>query len=75
MMKRTTYRQRYLRTPHWLGFRTRAIARAHATCQSCGKQPPSLDVHHLSYARLGRERYADVLVLCRACHRRRHGRR
>ena len=28
----------------------------------------ALDVHHLTYERLGREKDEDLRVLCRACH-------
>ena len=43
-------------------------------CQVCGA-PWALrrsDVHHRSYARLGSERDADLVPLCRPCHRRLH---
>lgn len=32
-----------------------------------------LEVHHLTYERLGCERYGDLIVLCSDCHRREHG--
>ena len=32
-----------------------------------------LEVHHLSYARLGRELPDDLIVLCPACHAIAHG--
>lgn len=31
-----------------------------------------LDIHHRTYTRLGHERPADFLVLCRRCHKRQH---
>jgi hypothetical protein len=31
-------------------------------------------VHHLTYARLGRERPGDLLAVCEACHGALHGR-
>lgn len=34
---------------------------------------PPVDVHHLTYARLGREWESDLIVLCRYCHAREHG--
>lgn len=36
--------------------------------------PYSLEVHHLTYERLGRERPDDLLVLCERCHSVEHGR-
>jgi len=41
------------------------------TCARCKEKfpPGALDVHHLSYDRLGNERPSDLQVLCRAkCH-------
>ena len=34
----------------------------------------SLDVHHMHYLTLGREKRKDVLILCRNCHTQIHGR-
>lgn len=34
----------------------------------------TLNVHHLTYDRLGHEREDDLIVLCRECHLREHGR-
>ena len=37
-------------------------------CDRCGKHYPFLEVHHLTYARLGNERDSDLEVLCNDCH-------
>lgn len=57
----------YLRSPHWRAFRA-AYHRTHApvTCAACPRTTVSL--HHVTYARLGRERPADVIPLCRGHH-------
>ncbi|KKL12172.1 hypothetical protein LCGC14_2538420 [marine sediment metagenome] len=57
----------YLHTEHWQAVRVDALRRAGHRCQLCNS-PESLDVHHRTYARLWRERPADVVVLCRTCH-------
>ena len=57
----------------WRRRRRRAIGRAGRRCQRCGAPGP-LDVHHLTYARLGRERPGDLLAVCESCHRALHGR-
>lgn len=62
----------YLLSPHWLSFRKRALDKAHHLCQSCGSRH-SLQVHHLTYQRLGAELLSDVRVLCKDCHRSQHG--
>lgn len=56
----------YLRTDHWLDFRE-GMLRAEPICQQC-HTAKSQQIHHLSYDYLGRERAADVLVLCADCH-------
>ena len=67
------YRAEYLQTPHWQLTRKRALLRAGFQCQGCERANLSLDVHHLTYDRLGREAEADLIVLCRLCHAKEHG--
>lgn len=65
------YRHVYLHSPHWRVFRARMIERAGRSCEveGCGFQNTGfLDVHHVNYLRLGKEKPADVLVLCRKHH-------
>jgi hypothetical protein len=64
----------YLRTPHWRNTRIRALQRAGYQCKRCETRGQRLEVHHLTYDRLGRERESDLTVLCEPCHAREHGR-
>ena len=57
----------------WRRRRAAAIRRAGRRCQRCGARGP-LDVHHLTYRTLGRERPGDLLALCESCHGAVHGR-
>lgn len=61
----------YLRSARWQRFRAIIMVAAACTCADCGG--PAVDVHHLTYQRLGSERLEDVLPLCRECHEARHG--
>jgi hypothetical protein len=63
----------YLRTPAWQWRRQAALRRADYRCGLCG-QRKALEVHHLTYERLGHERPADLSVLCVEHHRQYHGR-
>lgn len=63
----------YLWSQHWRTFRARALRAYGERCGTCGSMT-ALDVHHLTYVRLGREMLSDVTVLCRRCHGARHGR-
>lgn len=61
----------YLKTEHWKYLRARALARWGGYCENCGTAP-ALEVHHRTYARLGRERLEDLTPLCSPCHRATH---
>lgn len=71
--KRGRY-QRYLHSPHWLRVRRAALERDGYQCCRCPTRK-RLEVHHVSYERLGREELADVETLCRSCHKKHHGRK
>ena len=60
----------YSNSAKWRRRRQRAIERAGYRCEKCGvsAQEERLEVHHLTYERLGSERDEDLSVLCHACH-------
>src|SRR3990167_3140046 len=60
------YREVYLKSHHWREVRTEAICEAVHKCRRCGisDDEATLDVHHLTYERLGFENPDDVIVLC-----------
>ena len=67
--------------PDWMEYyRPRILKRAGGCCEACGGKTRCLEVHHLTYERLGRERDEDLQAVCRPCHpradeiRRRRGR-
>ena len=61
----------YLNSPAWRATRNRALHLAGWRCQRCGGKR-DLQVHHLTYDRLGAEWDQDLEVLCDGCHRRTH---
>ena len=74
---RAQYRA-YMVSDCWARTRKAALARAGRRCQSCGWTPQAgslfrLEVHHRTYARLGHELPADLVVLCTGCHAAEHG--
>ena len=50
--------------------------RSNGKCEDCGCSGDgiALDIHHVSYDHYGHEEMSEVLLLCRDCHERRHGR-
>lgn len=57
----------YLKSAGWQTRRAAALKRAGHRCQVCNGDK-RLEVHHRTYERLGHERAADLVVLCRDCH-------
>lgn len=68
MTRFSVYYLDYMRSALWRTRRKRALERAGYRCQVCGATR-RLEVHHVTYANLGRERDADLTVLCWWCHR------
>lgn len=67
----------YLRSPWWKARRKVALERAGYACERCNQEATprhKLEVHHLSYARLGAELDADLETNCYWCHRERQQR-
>lgn len=62
----------YYRSWRWWGKRCQVWERAAGVCEWCGA--PGHDAHHRSYKRLYSEPLSDLVLLCRRCHLRAHGR-
>ena len=57
----------YLKSQHWDLIRSRVIQN-HPYCEMCKKSKKPLQVHHLSYKRIGYEKDSDLIPLCAECH-------
>lgn len=69
-MDKTTYK-RYLRTQNWQKLRFEVLKRSGGKCERCGYQPwkpNGLQIHHLSYDRVGHESLEDLIAICPRCH-------
>jgi 5-methylcytosine-specific restriction endonuclease McrA len=65
----------YLKTPHWTNKKRLARAMANYRCARCNErrsETVKLEVHHLTYERVGCEELSDLEVLCAPCHRKAH---
>ena len=61
----------YLRCDHWVTFRSVYFTSHDKICLHC-RSINKIQLHHLTYNRLGCERYDDVVPLCQHCHARVH---
>lgn len=64
--RQALYRDQYVQSWHWQKLHWRVMGRAHEVCERCRKRPP-VDVHHMSFARLGHEDLLDLIALCEPC--------
>lgn len=61
--------ENYLKSYEWRQKAKAAIKYSENKCQECGTVE-NLEVHHLNYDNLYKERYCDVKVLCKkSCHK------
>jgi hypothetical protein len=63
----------YINGPDWGERRKAKLRQVGYRCQGCD-ETERLEVHHLTYDRLGNERMEDLMVLCQLCHALEHGR-
>ncbi len=61
---------RYLQSPEWKWRRSIVMVLGRGRCACCGAVADQ--VHHLSYARKGRELLRDLLPVCGPCHDGKH---
>lgn len=69
---------KYLETHWWSLVRVTVFGLRGRVCERCGWKwgqtiDRVLDVHHLTYDRLGDELTVDLLILCSVCHGAEHG--
>lgn len=63
--------RRYLQSEHWKELSAAKLEDANFRCERCHRRT-QLEVHHLHYNSIGKERFTDLEVLCRACHQKHH---
>lgn len=63
----------YLDSPLWRERRNLIIQRAGGRCEVC-RRHAAYAIHHLTYARAGRELPDDLVAVCDRCHDEYHAR-
>lgn len=66
--------QEYLHTRHWRLVKARYRKRHKYQCTKCRSRENGLQLHHLHYRNIGRERDEDLIYLCHSCHVKEHKR-
>ncbi len=61
----------YLLTPEWQSLRRRVLLRSGGLCEGC-RLRPAVQVHHLTYERVGKEMLFDLAAVCLECHEKIH---
>ena len=61
----------YIQSDEWKEKRLQALDRAGYRCQVCG-DGMNLQVHHVTYDRLGNEHEDDLIAVCKRCHEKIH---
>jgi len=59
----------YLKSPQWQKKRQQCFAHYGKRCYACRTYRGPFHVHHMDYARFGRELITDIIPLCVPCHR------
>jgi len=67
MAKFSPFYSGYIKSSAWYAKRDLKMRKSGYKCWWCGTSY-NLEVHHLTYERLGRERLSDLMVLCHKHH-------
>ena len=64
------YRDVYLQSEEWKYKRNLIMEYYNYKCQKCNAD--AIDLHHLTYDNVFKEKFQDLLPLCRGCHKKEH---
>lgn len=64
-----TFYNKYIKGPKWAAKRELWFNTFGKWCRACGTAAGPIQLHHMTYDRLGRERMNDLVALCANCHR------
>ena len=70
-MKNDRYKE-YLNSGEWKHLKGLKLKQVNHTCQGCLESGRVLEVHHLTYERIGMELLTDLTVYCTECHKKAH---
>lgn len=65
-----SYRE-YLQSKRWGVIRSVVLKRANFICELCTTDK-AIQVHHITYKRIFKENFSDLVAICNDCHKRIH---
>jgi len=65
------YYKKYIQSEIWRSFRNRIFKKRGFKCELCDSKK-NLQLHHITYERIGKEDENDVIILCQECHKKAH---
>jgi 5-methylcytosine-specific restriction endonuclease McrA len=74
--KRKAFYKSYLKSDTWKDKRLEAIQHYGSLCFGCKADLPYklIEVHHITYDRIGKEKISDLRIYCKSCHEAEHKR-
>ena len=64
-------KQEYLKSLDWRVLQIKVLDRDRYQCKACNSTN-NLEIHHITYKRLGSEHLSDLVCLCNSCHSKLH---
>ena len=61
--------EKHLKSAKWKNTKSDLMKMRGKKCEVCGQYSPKLELHHITYERLGNESAKDLLILCAPCHK------
>ena len=58
----------HIKSAQWRGTKEALFKLRGKKCEVCGESGPRLELHHLTYERIGKELAKDLLIVCPECH-------
>lgn len=60
--------EKHLKSAQWKNTRRDLFRLRGEKCEVCGRRAANLEIHHLTYERLGKELPSDLKIVCKKCH-------
>ena len=69
MTKKQERYHKYLKSGEWKYTKGKKLKQSNFKCDGCGESSGAMEVHHLTYERIGMELLTDLASYCINCHK------